>query len=59
MRHFQDAVQSNGQSTSHPFTSVGHENGAVSDSRDIQDTSNQPSVHSLNVPVSSHNGPKF
>ena len=57
MRHFQDVVDSSGESPSNPSTSVGHDNEAVSDARNIQDGLNQPSVHNLNVSVSSDNCP--
>ena len=57
MRHFQDVVDSSGESPSHPSTSVEHDNGAVSDARINPDGLNQPSVNNLNVPVSLDNCP--
>ena len=57
MHHFQDVVDSSGESPSHPSTSVENDNGAVSDARNIPDGLNQPSVHILNVPVSLYNCP--
>ena len=57
MHHFQDVVDSSGESPSHPSMSVDHDNGGVSDTRNNPDGLNQPSVNNLNVPVSLDNCP--
>ncbi len=49
MRHFQDVLDSSGDSLSHPSTSVENDNDAVSDARNNPDGLNQPSVQSFNV----------
>lgn len=55
MHHFQDVVDSSGESPSHPSMSVDHDNGGVSDTRNNQDGLSLRYVNNLNVPVSLDN----
>ena len=57
MRHFQDVVDSSGDSPSHASTSVENDNDAVSDARNNPDGLNQRSVQRFNVSVSLENCP--
>ena len=55
MHHFQDVVDSSGESPSHPSMSVDHDNGGVSHTRNNPDGLSLRYVNNLNVPVSLDN----
>ena len=57
MHHFQDVVDSSGESPSHTSMNVDHDNGGVSDTRNNQDGLSLRYVNNLNVPVSLDNCP--